>query len=96
MCSLCDFKLQSIICNKTAKKLSSIKNSRNVLILYAIRSLYGITVYVYKDKCIFNAVLNLFSTCEGRGLRMDGPSVKHGHDLTYKFFGKEIGIRQNL
>lgn len=27
---------------------------------------------------------------------MDGPSVEHGHDLTYKFFGEEIGIWQNL
>lgn len=27
---------------------------------------------------------------------MDGPSVKHSHDLTYKFFGEEIGIWQNL
>lgn len=27
---------------------------------------------------------------------MDGPSVEHGHDLTYKFFGEEISVRQNL
>lgn len=36
------------------------------------------------------------STCKGRGLRMDGPSVEHGHDLTYKLFGKEIGVWQDL
>lgn len=27
---------------------------------------------------------------------MDGPSVEHGHDLTDKLFGEEIGVWQNL
>lgn len=27
---------------------------------------------------------------------MDGASVEHGHDLTYKVFGEEISIWQNF